>query len=297
MALFSRLQQWLFLSGQLLSFALEKYFPAIYSPKELRRWAFIFSLSNLGSCTCFFLWHLGWVTGYIVPLLITAVIIHLFIGARFINNSQKFGRLAFSKWAWLNLIFFSPLGLILLYYAFTPKYWQLDEINQDSEALQREIAADAKRSKQTFKHKKLEARFNSSLAYLKKINAEITQEILQKALQIHHEEFEDLSFFQISAVIALAVICKQCKQKTFDNLIWGAHWYEDKFFTFGFRNSKPISAFNKYPMTVGSIVLDEQNNYKKILEKKVQIKKNLSFSDAKIISLHMGDEYKLFVNQ
>lgn len=294
----TKLSSYLFNLKELFAHLGDKWFPTINDPRELRKWAGIFAFSNICSATFFYFWHLEVLapraTG---SLLILSIIIHFLIGARFIKNMQRFGRLAFTKWAWLNLIFISPLGFFLLYYVFNSKYWILDEKSENKELLQAEIEKDKQESSRTFKNKKLEARFNYSLAYLKKINEEITREILRVVLRITHNSFSELTFFQISVVIALATICKQCKQKSFDNLIWGAHWYEDNFFTFGFRNTKPVSAYNKYPMTVGSIVLDELNNYRKIIEAKNQIKKNLSFSDAKIISLHMGDEYKLYINQ
>lgn len=294
----SKLSIYFFNFKELLSHLCSKCVGIIHDPRELRKWAGIFAFSNVSCSVFFYLWHLSAIdTSMVTYLLVTSIVLHLFIGARFIQNMLRFGRLACAKWAWLSLIFVSPLGFFLLYYVFNSKYWILDEVSKDKELLQIEIEKDKKQSAKSFKHKKLESRFNYSLAHLKKINEEVAREILVRVLRITNDSFSELSFFQISTVIALATICKQCKQKSFDNLIWGAHWYEDKFFTFGFRNTKPISTYNKYPMTVGAIVLDELNNYRKIIDAKNQIKKHLSFSDAKIISLHMGDEYKLYVNQ
>lgn len=297
-SLTTKLSIYFFNLKELFTHLRDKYFSIIRDPKELRKWGGIFAFSNICSTVFFYLWHMSVLEPSVAnSLLITAIIIHFFCGARFLPNMQRFGRVAFTKWAWLTLIFVSPLGLFLLYYVFNSKYWILDDISHDKELLQAELEKDRQQSSKSFKHKKIEAKFNYSLAYLKKINEDITRDILRQILKITHNSFTELTFFQISAVIALATICKQCKQKTFDNLIWGAHWYENNFFTFGFKNNKPVSAYNRYPMTVGSIVLDELNNYKKIIDAKNQIKKNLSFSDAKIISLHMGDEYKFYVNQ
>ncbi|ADX98384.1 hypothetical protein [Mycoplasma suis] len=275
----------------------KKYFPAIYDPQVLRQWAAIFAVSNICTATLFFLWQLDIGKGYISPLFAIAIVVHLLIASRFLKNLQRFNKTSFTKWGWLNLIFISPIGLVLFYYICVPKYWLLEDTEVGKKKILEKEKQQLEKPNQTYKYKKLEAKFNSSLTHLKKINENVTKEILHNILKIENFAFEELSFFQISVIIALSTICKQCKQKNFDNLIWGAHWYEDNFFTFGFRNTKPVSMHNKYLMIVGSIVLDEMNNYKKILEKKFQIKKNLSFSDAKMISLHMGEECKWFINQ
>lgn len=274
----------------------KKYFPVIYDPQVLRQWAGFYALSNILTSTFFLLWQSDVAAKQLKPLLILSIIIHLLIAARFIKNSQRFSKTSFTKWSWINLIFVSPVGLVLLYYIFTPKYWLLEDTTPEGER-QNDSEESRKKTYQNLKYKKMEAKFNSSLAHLKKINENVTRDILQNVLKIENFAFEELNFFQISVIIALSTICKQCKQKNFDNLIWGAHWYEDNFFTFAFRNNKPVSMHNKYLMIVGSIVLDEMNNYKKILDKKIQIKKNLSFSEAKMISLHMGEECKWYINQ
>ncbi|AGX89335.1 hypothetical protein [Mycoplasma parvum] len=296
------LKNYLFTLQQFYGQFKRNYFPEIHEPQVLRKWAGIYSLSNIIAAIFFYLWHLS---GSYLPidstwtkyLFIISAIIHLSIASRFIKNSQKFNKTSFTKWAWINLIFISPIGLILLYYVLMPKYWVLEDTTSEEE---KKILLEERNKENKFqspKYKKLENKFNSSLAHLRKMNENVTKDILQNILRIQNFVFEELSFLQISIIIALSTVCKQCKQKNFDNLIWGAHWYEDNFFTFGFKNIQPISMHNKYLMTVGSIVLDEMNNYKKILDKKHQIKNNLSFSDAKMISLHMGDECKWYVNQ
>ncbi|CCE67054.1 hypothetical protein [Candidatus Mycoplasma haematominutum] len=288
---------WIFIREYLYKWQ-ERIFPNIYSPGELRILAAIYSISNIVGATFFYCWHLNWIQPPIGGfLLLISAICHLLIGARFLRNSQKFGRIAFTKWSWLNLIFVSPLGLILLYYVINSKYWILEDVGDDPVEIRQRITDEQKRRKMTVKQRQLQARFNAAVIHLRKINSDIANRILLEVLNISNQSFEELDFFRVSVVIALSAMLKQNKQKTFNNLIWGAHWYEDNFFTFGIKNPKPISMYNKYPLLLGAVVLDELNNYKKILNAKMLIKDHLSFSDAKVISLHMGSEYKLFINQ
>lgn len=198
------------------------------------------------------------------------------------------------KWAWLSLIFIFPWGLVLLFFCHFPIYWEIEEKTID---LQKTHGPEEKTQVFSESLNEMEKKWKESLKELRAINETIINSLLTKALLVESEEFKDWKPVQINVVVSMALSIKQYKQKDFDNFLWQPFWYDNRRFTFAIKNTKSVAAQNKYAFSFAVIVLDEFNNYEKIMTLKDEIKKNLKFSPAKIICLHWGKSYKVYVNE
>ncbi|OAL10261.1 hypothetical protein A6V39_02345 [Candidatus Mycoplasma haematobovis] len=273
------------------NFLLEKY----KTLTNLKKLGIAFSFSNIFTCTVFYLWFIlhsnDTYVSAITYLLILQIIIHFYLAFLFLNWSLPYEGAKWIMWAWLTVIFVSPLGIVLLFMCKNPDLW-----NYPEETLTKETNKSLLHS---FGNScvDLSKNLTSSMEYLLKRFPNETQKLLDDLWNITPEEVTSLDNKSQFLLMALSEALRQNKKKnTFKDIVFNPHWYDHRHFDFALKDPRTEFMVVKHKYLLAFVVLDEFNNYQKILDGKKEIKGNLKFSPAKIICLHWGKGYKVYVN-
>ncbi len=224
-------------------------------------------------------------------LLIVAALTHIYINIVLINWSLKYEGVKWVVWAWISLIFISPLGVMLIYQANNPSNWT-------------EVKASQNEKKQSIFHSfansfvNLPEILNKAIDFLTKNYPEEFSELLDR-LQLSIDDLDNWNDKDKYFIIAIHEALKQTKKKnTFKDIDFEAHWYDQRYFDFAVRDPKSAIVPNlRYRYSLAFIVLDEFNNYQKILDAKKEIKANMKFGTAKTVCLKRGKGFKVYVNE
>lgn len=261
---------------------------------NLKKLGIAFSFSNIFTCTVFYLWFIlhssGKSSSAVTYLLVTQIIVHFYLAFLFLNWSLPYEGAKWIMWGWLTLIFVSPLGIVLLFMCKNPDLWNYPEEGPNKER---------KSLLHSFGNSwvNLSKNLNNSMEYLFKRYPAETERLLDELWNIKPEEVGALDNKSQFFLMALSEALRQNKKKnTFKDLVFNPHWYDNRHFDFALRDPRTEFMVVKHKYLLAFLILDEFNNYQKILDGKKEIKANLKFSPAKIICLHWGKGYKVYVN-
>lgn len=265
------------------------------SLENIKKLCSLVGFTNVITCVIFYYWLITFrahaTNDSVKNLLIVSALSHIYTNIVLIYWSLSYEGTKWQVWAWLSLIFVSPLGVGLIHQASNQSNWK-------------EIKTAREDTKQSIFHSlansfvSLPDTLQKSIDYLHKHYPEDFEKFLDKfQLSVDYLNYWDTK--RKFLVIAIYESLKQTKKKnTFKDIAFNAHWYDQRYFDFAIRDPKSLIIPNfRYKYALGVIVLDEFNNYQKILDGKKEIKANMKFGPAKTIFLHWGKGFKVYVNE
>ncbi|AEG73834.1 hypothetical protein MHF_1604 [Mycoplasma haemofelis Ohio2] len=262
---------------------------------NLRKLGILYSFSNIFTSVVFYIWFIlhsqQREINSLTIFLITAIIVHFYLALLFINWSLPYEGAKWMMWGWLTIVFISPLGIGLLFICNNKEHWE----NKESLILETN-----KSILHSFGNSfvNLSKNLDKAMKYLLGKYPQEMQHMMDNYWGITADEVESLDNKNKFLILALAEGLRQHKKKaTFKELVFDAHWYDQRYFDFALKDPRSDIMPLKYKYLLAFLVLDEFNNYQKIVDGKKEIKKNLKFSPAKIICLHWGKGYKIYVNE
>lgn len=274
------------------NFILLKKYKTIHNTRKICN---LVGITNLISCLLFFYLFISFQyfeniskTQYF--LIVPVIFIHLYLNSVLINWSLDYENATWIRWAWASLVSALPIGIILIYIGLNENIWKnVKNIDRKNNKAFHSF---------TNSFINLNHIFDTSIDYLLNNHGKEFNEVIKNSqLDLNEKETWDNKIKYV--VIALCEALKQTKKKnTFEDIQFHAHWYDRRFFDFAILDPKSkIIPNRRYKYSFGFIVLDEFNNYQKILEGKQEIKRNMKFGPAKAVCLHWGKGFKIFVNE
>lgn len=268
-------------------FFLQKY----QSLNNTRRLCSLVGFSNIMTCLIFYCWVItsSYSSDITTVLLVFSILFHTYLNILLIQWAIPYDSAKWIKWAWVSLISISPAGMVLIYIGSNEKIWNNTTTDNKNTALHSLTNSSIN----------LIQILNKSIKYLQDNYPQDFSELIE-ALELDLENVETWPEKIKYIIIALHEALKQSKKNKdgFKSIVPHAHWYDQRYFDFAVKDPRSQIIPNlRYKYSFGFIVLDEFNNYQKILDGKKEIKANMRFGPAKSICLHWGKGFKIYVNE